>query len=289
MRVLLSSLLAAFVTAGTLLREKKFLLAHDAATGYVGDDVEGPQIKAQEKNFVGQLNCGARALDLRLGFQLSGGPLQFHHGPIYMEEQTVANTMPGVMQWAADHPTELTILLLSHCFTGTTSTGCDTAFSKPFTDLGIHVITSSQELLNMTVSEAEEFAALSNGGKLLATFADDSFVDSTYGDAGGVVTYGPFGSGQPKQPNWNFDALWGYTDKVLGEAHNRPWMAQGIWQETADVIESYLGNRGVFFLTVHSEHLRDVWRIFIQQDGGVSFLKLPSTHPRLNIHRYMNV
>jgi len=179
--------------------------------------------------------------------------------------------MPEVMQWAADHPTELTLLLLSHCFTGTTSTGCDAAFSKPFTDLGIHVITSSQELLNMTVSEAEEFAALSNGGKLLATFADDSFVDSTYGDAGGVVTYGPFGSGQPKLPNWNFDALWGYTDKVLGEAHNRPWMAQGIWQETADVIESYLGNRGVFFLAVHNEHLRDVWRIFIQQDGVVFF------------------
>jgi hypothetical protein len=78
-----------------LLREKRFLLAHDSATGYVGNDVERNQIKAQETNFVGQLNCGARALDLRLGFQNSGGPLKFHHGPFYMQDQTVENTMPG--------------------------------------------------------------------------------------------------------------------------------------------------------------------------------------------------
>ena len=104
--------------APMLLRDKNFLLAYDAATGYVGADVERNQIKAQETNFVGQLNCGARALDLRLGFQQSGGSLKFHHGPIYMQDQTVANTMPDVMQWAADHPTELVLLLLSHCFTG---------------------------------------------------------------------------------------------------------------------------------------------------------------------------
>jgi hypothetical protein len=72
-------------SAPLLLREKQFLLAHDSATGYVGNDLDRNEIKAQEKNFAGQLNCGARALDLRLGFQKSGGPLKFHHGPVYMQ------------------------------------------------------------------------------------------------------------------------------------------------------------------------------------------------------------
>jgi hypothetical protein len=131
--------------------------------------------------------------------------------------------------------------LLSHCFTGKDSTGCDGAFAKPFTDLGIKVITDSAQLAAMTISDAEKLATLGNGGMVLATFADDSFVDSTYGDTGKVVTYGPLGFGQPKQPHWNFDALYSYSDKVLGTNHTKPWMVQGIWQETGDVIASYLG------------------------------------------------
>jgi hypothetical protein len=225
-----------------LLREKQFVLAHDSATGYVGDDIERNQIKAQEKDFVGQLNCGARALDLRLGFQNSGGPLQFHHGPFYMTDQTVPNTMPGVRDWAAAHPSELVLLLLSHCFIGTDSKGCDSAFTTPFTDLGIKVVTNATQLAGMTVAEAEALAKLPNdGGMVLGILADDAYVDSTFGDAGGVVTYGPLGSGQPKDPNWNWDGLWSYADKVVvGSAHGKPWMVQGIWQETGDVIASYL-------------------------------------------------
>jgi hypothetical protein len=229
-------------SAPLLLREKQFLLAHDSATGYVGNDLDRNEIKAQEKNFAGQLNCGARALDLRLGFQKSGGPLKFHHGPVYMQDQTVSNTMPSVIQWADEHPTELVLLLLSHCFTGKDSTGCDGAFSKPFTDLGIHVITNSSQLAEMTMSEAEELAMLSSGGMLLALFADSAYVDSTFGDTGKVVTYGPIGFGQPKQPHWNWDALWSYTDTVLSRnaSYGKPWMTQGIWQENANVIASYL-------------------------------------------------
>ena len=63
----------------------------------------------------------------------------------YMQEQTVANTMPGVLQWAGEHPTELVLLLLSHCLNGHDSTTCGSSFSKPFTDLGIHVITDSAQ------------------------------------------------------------------------------------------------------------------------------------------------
>ncbi len=236
-----SAIAAAADAAGPLLREKQFVLAHDSATGYVGHDPDAPQIKAQEKEFVGQLDCGARALDLRLGFQQSGGPLKFHHGPAYMQEQTVANTMPGVLKWAGEHPTELVLLLLSHCLNGHDSTTCSTSFSKPFTDVGIHVITDSTQLAGMTLEAAEKLAKVKSGGMVLATFADDSFVDSTYSQAGKVVTYGPLGFGQPKQPHWNFDALWSYSDAVLAQNHTKPFMVQGIWQETADVIASYAG------------------------------------------------
>lgn len=228
-----------------LLREKQFLLAHDSATGFVGAGATSPAgiplpkqfLQTQERNFVGQLNCGARSLDLRLGFERAGEPdLKFHHAQFYMNDQTVANTMPSVISWANAHQTELVVLLLSHCFRGENGGDCTQDFAKPFTDLGIQVVTDKAKLADMTVQEAEKLATLQGGGKVLAVFADDSFVDSTFSAAQNVITKRGFFS-----TKWNWNLLWEYTNKVKSQTHTRPWQVQGIWQETAAVIESYLG------------------------------------------------
>jgi hypothetical protein len=226
---------------GPLLRDKQFLLAHDSATGYVGAGATSASgvpmtaafIKTQSRDFQGQLNCGARALDLRLGFERAGEPLKFQHDRFYMD-QTVESTMPSVLNWAKEHPTELVILLLSHCQHGSGSTACNGDFSKPFLDLGINVISDAPKLAGMTLAEAETLATQQNGGRVLAVFADDQFVDSTFPAAQNVITEGvSFG--------WNWNALWGYADSELGRSHDRPWQLQLIWQETAAVIASYGG------------------------------------------------
>ena len=78
--------------SSVLFRDKKFLLAHDAATGYTNTvkqvavpaaSMDDPRfskplepanipiqfVQTQYSGFTDQLNCGARALDLRLGFE----------------------------------------------------------------------------------------------------------------------------------------------------------------------------------------------------------------------------
>ena len=191
-----------------MLREKPLLLAHDAAMGYVGrDDVRGPWIKTQSKDLVGQLDCGARALDLRLGN--INGAVRFHHAGAYVD-QGVDDTIPSVVDWANNHTSELVLLLLSHCYTGKDPNrqGCDGYFQRPFGDLGIHVVNDAPRLANMTLAEAEQLATLAGGGKLLAILADDAYVDSTFGAANShkVWWYGPLGVGGPK--SLNFKALW---------------------------------------------------------------------------------
>jgi len=150
----------------TLLRNKPFVLSHDAATGYDGGGT--PFLKTQNMGFTGQLNCGARALDLRLGYKTSEEQdkreLKFHHG-VYMSQQTVAKEIGGeVMEWAKKNPDELVILLLSHCKVGGGPTDgggdCDAPFFEPFKTLGIKVVENAEELKKMTVKQAEELAQI---------------------------------------------------------------------------------------------------------------------------------
>lgn len=234
-----------------LLRDKHFLLSHDAATGYVGLGVFSPDslipatanfIKTQDRGFAEQLNCGARALDLRLGFENQNGPLKFHHAKYYMEDQTVQNTMPEIKQWAQENPDELVILLLSHCFGGVKQLegmckAHEEKITEPFTNAHIRVVTNRSALQDMTVMEAEQLARLKGGGMVLAIFADDEYVDSTYEAAinnGVVGTYDQANG----TVDYHWDALWSYAAQEL-YPHPGLWQLQGIWQETDAVRDSY--------------------------------------------------
>lgn len=167
-------------SGGIKMYKTRFLLAHDSATGFMGSwDVRDAWMKTQSTVFIGQLDCGARALDLRVGFQDAGGPLKFHHGGLYMADQTVAGEMgkslllsldhlshvlpylkichircnsprymlplslslpEPIKQWAASNPEELVLLLVSHCLNG--SGDCiNPDFTTPFSSSGIKFVT----------------------------------------------------------------------------------------------------------------------------------------------------
>jgi hypothetical protein len=213
--------------------KKPFVLSHNAATGYA--DSVTPFVKNQNMDFTGQLNCGARALDLRLGYQTSEQQdkrdLKFHHTK-YMEDQTVANDIgKDVKAWAKRNPDELVILILSHCKVGgiTAKDGdCDEPFFEPFRTLGIHVVEKAEELKIMTVKKAEELAQIKDGGKILAIYAKEDNVQSNwdenivYGGTRGICFF------SCKDKAW--DRLWAYCNVKLDAAHDMMWQLQAIWQ-----------------------------------------------------------
>lgn len=120
----------------------KFLMAHDAATGYIvpgitkwnfdtvkwedliqwdalkkigfddlaavkWDAIAQAYLKTQDLDIVGQLDCGVRALDLRIGKENDTSPVSLHHGPIFVSNTDIKDVGPTWLKWAADNPTEV--------------------------------------------------------------------------------------------------------------------------------------------------------------------------------------
>jgi len=163
-----------------LLRETKFLMTHDAATGQMSggwldpiDLVLQDYLKTQDYDMVGQLDCGARALDLRVGKISADSPVSLHHAVFPIPDSNIEDVIPPVIEWAKANPTELVILMVSHCQIGAytnvhTSGSCDDRFFQPFYDLGISVITNNDVQREITLAEAKANATLPGGGMVLA-------------------------------------------------------------------------------------------------------------------------
>ena len=163
------------------LSASPFLMTHDSATGYIGDwDVINRRFaQAQFVNLKVQLDCGARAFDLRL--VQHDGKIYFHHGetPVvnWMSDQTLPEELPGLVDWVGEHPDELVIISVSHCarkgVVEYDSKHCtDEEFVKPFTDAGVAFESDCDKLRSMTLADAMSASALSNGGHMIAIYGD---------------------------------------------------------------------------------------------------------------------
>jgi hypothetical protein len=228
------------MTASPLLTQYPMLMAHDAATAYAGyavGQLSGTycyQFKTQAFSYsapfmgrAGQapsgltslLDCGARALDLRL---TKGGPCAdkgigqvcMHHSKLNIEDQTFESELQTVVDWAANNPTELVLLKLVP-----DNDGAPEAIQAA---LDVHSITSVPKCLDhgvdpttWTLDHARALARMPNGGQLLATWApaqssgqpaeqscvDDNFVPTIAFD--------------PADPEGSFEALWSYANETV--------------------------------------------------------------------------
>jgi hypothetical protein len=236
--MLLATLLAmAAASPDQLLRATPMLATHDAATGYMGSsDVRRPWMQTQLTPFSQQASCGSRAFDLRLGKY--DEHLRLHHGSFFLWDQTVAGTMAEMVAWASAHPSELVLMMGSHC------TQCDginvigegsnchdaacssTNFTEPFVDQGIAVITDCAEFASLTLESALGRSALPGGGHVLAVM---DCVDSNYGPAENIGWGRTLVSGQSSEAS--FAQLFSYFDASLRTSWSSTWWLQAIWQE----------------------------------------------------------
>ena len=235
-------LLALLVSASPrLLTQVPMLMAHDAATAYAGyaaGALSGTgcyQWKTQgfaagapwmgtagarPSGFTSLLDCGARALDLRL---TKGGPCAtkgigqvcMHHARLQIEDQTFESELQTVVEWAARNPSELVLLKLVP-----DNDGAPAAIQAA---LDAHNITSipvcagrSVDPATWTEERARALALMPNGGRLLATWApalsdgqpaNRSCVDDNFDPS---IAYDPTGAAG------SFEALWRYANETIG-------------------------------------------------------------------------
>ena len=194
------------------LAQASFVLAHDAATGYIlknhltPDGVTWSYTKTQNGNLYSQLQDGARALDLRPKL-LYNGTLVFHHGvitvPINFE-----TALSDVVRWCQENPEEIVLLLTSHYKFGkahSSSTSNDdnvynddddddevkddddnindqsdqnsvmvNALQKIYDKYGVTYL-SCADVYEWTIETVQEQATLPNGGILLALDGKDVY------------------------------------------------------------------------------------------------------------------
>jgi len=195
--VLLAFSFMAGEAQGVLLRETGMLMTHDSATGYIGvRDIMKDFAMTQTVSLVDQLNCGARALDLRLA-QTAFNPLEifgtrrrkisYHHGkmPAWVSDQTLDSTLGGLVKWAKAHPDELVLLLTSHTYHSNSvgelsGDGHMTHDGKLMRDIkrvfvehfGIRWQFDCNALNTWTYEEAKEAALMAGGGRMLVVNED---------------------------------------------------------------------------------------------------------------------
>lgn len=228
-----------------LLTRTPMLLAHDAASGYLGGG--GGVIRwwtqTQSVGLADQLTCGARAFDARPMLSRSG-KLVWHHGPIEIN-YSFARSLVDLMQWLRSHPTELVLLSIWDCV----GDGCMEAVGKQLSVHNISTVVDCSELRSLTYSGARARAELPGGGSLLAITAAQWAPD---GAACSVGNYDPTMActgridGDDDDSSyygcWLSDATRAYpvgrmleqldnvTRRGLSDGHFT--QAQGLWQES---------------------------------------------------------
>ncbi|CAE7276544.1 ppt2-b [Symbiodinium natans] len=266
------------VDGSALFRQSPFLMTHDSATGYAGGGLNAPNmIRTQGVDFVGQLACGARAFDMRT--MKKGDTFEdvsFHHGSFsggrmtygWISDQTVRETIPQIINWCQQHPNELVVILLSHCYeTPKATTGIETM--KPateisctsdemlqvFTELGVPVESDCSTLDSMTLDEAKSHATMDTGGRLLLIPGEGYCVESNYD---------PGVTGQSQ--------LADYSDRTMAAMRegSKPFQAQEFLQQSMETD----GTFGNVPLSADLNAQVLAWIISTNMFQGVNFLEM---------------
>jgi len=152
----------------TPLNEWPMLMTHDTGSGYLTDLKSKVYAwtrtqPASDRAFTKQLDCGARAFDLRA--HVNGkGSLVFHHGIIKVNHWATS-ALNELVTWANAHPSleDLVVIYNWDC----SGPNCSSMMMEAFADLGIGVVTDCSILENLTVGAAASRSALSGGGHVL--------------------------------------------------------------------------------------------------------------------------
>eukprot|EP00406_Dinophysis_acuminata_P069957 CAMPEP_0179269416 /NCGR_PEP_ID=MMETSP0797-20121207/30946_1 /TAXON_ID=47934 /ORGANISM="Dinophysis acuminata, Strain DAEP01" /LENGTH=446 /DNA_ID=CAMNT_0020977731 /DNA_START=88 /DNA_END=1428 /DNA_ORIENTATION=- len=214
------------------LNQWPMIYAHDAGTGYFKDDVckglasvtNNWAVNQQRGGFKAQLECGARAFDVRP--YVSGGKLIFHHGDVHFNHDFSA-AMRDITEWLKGEPDEFVLLYINDCGGGG---DCSKKSIDAVRAAGIQVL-HHNSLASMTLGSAKEKGRLSGGGSALA-FVDG--IETNY-DASIQCYRGGHDCTDGADGHARMKSMYAYLDRTLNGARSnrdngRLWLAQAHWQ-----------------------------------------------------------
>lgn len=165
-----------------LFRQWPMLMTHDAATGYAKDGtcktsvpVNNFAVTQPSGGFTKQLECGARAFDLR-PYVKHDGKVVMHHGDVVFDTD-IKVAMGDIMKWSESHPNTIVFLNV-----GTTCGGDNEEAKKKCWSTGAgspdSIIEgagakyrSDASLKTLTVGEVLTHAKWKSGGAVIYTWA----------------------------------------------------------------------------------------------------------------------
>jgi len=248
------------------LNQWPIIMTHDAGTSYLNSgtcsirhEVNNWAQTQQTGPFSKHLDCGARALDLRM--YVKDGHLVMHHAAIVIPHDFV-DALNDVKSWVAKQPDELVLLYSSHCDGKTDSdkSSCADKVHAAYKTAGIAELDCSK-LAGLTMGEAMQQGKFSStAGSVVALVncgVEENYDPSIkcYGDwtreqgesalaPAHATIRGAANATRPQDIFWcygrgadkAFDALWGYMSSLCDgatpphAADGQLWMAQAHWQ-----------------------------------------------------------
>jgi len=146
----------------------------------------------QYGGFVEQIECGARAFDIR-PYVKADGSLIFHHGTALCD-YPLKDALQEVVDWTTSNPDELVVLSEFSCWSEEGGGDCMDLYKGVLNDLNIYRASSSElmttipssevdgsdEVAAITVAAAMELASADNPGVNMPLALSSSNIDGTY-------------------------------------------------------------------------------------------------------------
>eukprot|EP00405_Crypthecodinium_cohnii_P026012 CAMPEP_0206488706 /NCGR_PEP_ID=MMETSP0324_2-20121206/42618_1 /ASSEMBLY_ACC=CAM_ASM_000836 /TAXON_ID=2866 /ORGANISM="Crypthecodinium cohnii, Strain Seligo" /LENGTH=332 /DNA_ID=CAMNT_0053967873 /DNA_START=20 /DNA_END=1018 /DNA_ORIENTATION=- len=240
------------------LNEWPMIMTHDAGTGYFSGGtcslLHPVNDWAQTQptgGFANQLDCGARALDLRM--YVESGQLEMHHASVHIDKK-FSDALTEVKAWVSQNPNELVLLYASHCDgqSDDDKKSCHSKVQQAFKDAGIYEL-QCNSLKDMTVELAMTSGSVGSGKGSVVGLLDCGMAENydssitCYGDilaeqqlikngtlSAPEASYVCYGDDSDKA----FNKFWTYMSKTVSSmpSDGRLWMAQAHWQYDAKSI-----------------------------------------------------
>lgn len=232
------------------LNEFPIILAHDAGTGYEPRyfcnhyNPIGNYAVCQRGNLTEQLNCGARAFDIRPYKKLDGSLVMHHGGTVY--HVLVKDALHEVLVWLESHPDELVIVFIQFV-SGDTQELIEEGRSESnalVREMGFTMLKMEDWYMRqMTVGKALERGRIGHGGAgfFIYELGDDGYDPSVSCFAGWSESC----IGTPAERLGRYTAMHEYlVGRFNGDqfplADGLLWSTQAHWQYSAAAIATGL-------------------------------------------------
>lgn len=244
-----------------LLKDVAMIMTHDSATGYLPNYYNPIYrwAKTQIGGFPAQLDCGARAFDVRPKLK-DNGDFIFHHGDVEVNKD-VGEALAEIEDWLSNNQDEVVILDWFSC----AGNGCSQKLEDLLKINNYPMEKNCDVFKTITLGEAREKYKLTTGGALInvddvtqgcvAVNYDDSI--TCYGQnwessVQSVVPYKCYPENNYATIHaWN--PFWTYVDNTLTNNDDRLKQVQAHWQYDQTAIAVAIMTVGAYGSIINDE------------------------------------